>query len=445
MHKSTVWLGLVALALVFSVYGCGDETQTPTEPAPQLDGALRLEVPTCGEDAYLSELSPLLPVWQDSLESWQPDTTLTDTPEWTGGPVADHLAVLVPALQQWQGALNTVIGSDVFAAVDDFDPEVTTNQAYLTGLSALLAGWKTAAEDERGTEFLPAPPTFAADEFAPLMECPSDTTFTCADTAGVVLEFEVTAMDDCDEAPVVVCDPPSGSTFKAGTTTVTCTATDASGNESTCTFDVTVEVDDAGPVIECPEDIVVECVTTDTAVVEFEVTATDTCDDAPVVVCEPASGSEFPVGTTTVTCTATDALGNESTCTFDVTVEMAEVVVHGATASPSIIWPPNHKMVDISFEMDVENECDLELDCEIVEVTSNEPINGPGDGNTEPDWMIGEDGSLKLRAERSGTGSGRIYSVLLRCEHSESGMGDETTVEIVVPHDMGGEADDSDD
>ena len=102
-------------------------------------------------------------------------------------------------------------------------------------------------------------------------------------------------------------------------------------------------------------------------------------------------------------------------------------------------------MVDISFEMDVENECDLELDCEIVEVTSNEPINGPGDGNTEPDWMIGEDGSLKLRAERSGTGSGRIYSVLLRCEHSESGMGDETTVEIVVPHDMGGEADDSDD
>ena len=61
MHKSTARLGLVALALVVSVYGCGDDAQTPTEPAPEL-GALRLEVPACGEDAYLSELSPLLPV-----------------------------------------------------------------------------------------------------------------------------------------------------------------------------------------------------------------------------------------------------------------------------------------------------------------------------------------------------------------------------------------------
>jgi hypothetical protein len=443
MNKPSVRLGLLALALVVSVYGCGDETQTPTEPVTNLEIALRVEVPTCGEDAYLSELSPLLPVWQDSLETWQPDTTLVDTPEWTGGPVVDYLGTLVPALQQWPGAINTVVGNELLASLNDFDPESTTTQAYLDYLSGVILGWETAAETARGEDFLPTPPTFALDEFAPVIEAPADTVFTCVDTAGVVLEFEVTATDDCDPEPVVVCDPPSGSTFKAGTTTVTCTATDASGNESTSTFDVTVEADDVAPEIQCPEDILVTCVETDSAMVDFEVAAVDGCDEAPVVVTEPASGSYFPVGTTTVTATATDSFGNESTCTFDVTVEKAEVIVHGATASPSMLWPPSHKMVDITFDVDAENECELELDCTIVEVTSNEPINGPGDGNTEPDWMIGEDGSLKLRAERSGMGSDRIYTVRILCANEESGIGDETTVEVVVPHDRDG--DDSDD
>jgi hypothetical protein len=443
MNKPSVRLGLLALALVVSVYGCGDETQTPTEPVTNLEIALRVEVPTCGEDAYLSELSPLLPVWQDSLETWQPDTTLVDTPEWTGGPVVDYLGTLVPALQQWPGAINTVVGNELLASLNDFDPESTTTQAYLDYLSGVILGWETAAETARGEDFLPTPPTFALDEFAPVIEAPADTVFTCVDTAGVVLEFEVTATDDCDPEPVVVCDPPSGSTFKAGTTTVTCTATDASGNESMSTFDVTVEADDVAPEIQCPEDILVTCVETDSAMVDFEVTAVDGCDEAPVVVTEPASGSYFPVGTTTVTATATDSFGNESTCTFDVTVEKAEVIVNGATASPSMLWPPNHKMVDITFDVDTENECELELDCTILEVTSNEPINGPGDGNTEPDWMIGDDGSLKLRAERSGMGNDRVYTVRILCVHAESGIGDETTVEVVVPHDRDG--DDSDD
>ena len=49
-----------------------------------------------------------------------------------------------------------------------------------------------------------------------------------------------TATDNCDPAPAVSCDWPSGSTFPSGTTTVTCTAEDSCGNESTCSFDVTV-------------------------------------------------------------------------------------------------------------------------------------------------------------------------------------------------------------
>jgi hypothetical protein len=53
--------------------------------------------------------------------------------------------------------------------------------------------------------------------------------------------FVVTAVDDLDPAPVVVCTPPSGSVFPPGTTWVDCTATDAAGNASACSFPVTVQ------------------------------------------------------------------------------------------------------------------------------------------------------------------------------------------------------------
>jgi len=58
---------------------------------------------------------------------------------------------------------------------------------------------------------------------------------------GEVVTFSVTASDDRDPAPVVVCVPPSGSFFPRGTTLVDCTATDAAGNQSTCHFPVSVE------------------------------------------------------------------------------------------------------------------------------------------------------------------------------------------------------------
>jgi hypothetical protein len=55
-------------------------------------------------------------------------------------------------------------------------------------------------------------------------------------------------------------------------------------------------------------------------------TATDDTDSSPRVACLPSSGSWFPVGTTTVVCTATDAPGNASTATFDVTVTRLKAV-----------------------------------------------------------------------------------------------------------------------
>ena len=114
----------------------------------------------------------------------------------------------------------------------------------------------------------------------------------------------------------------------------------------------------------------------------------------------------------------------------------APPVIVGATARPCVLWPPNHKWVDVTVDVDVESECDASLAYTIVDVTSNEHVNGHGDGNSEPDWLIGEGGALKLRAERSGTGSGRIYTVHFVVE-DDSGNTADGSVDVRVPHDQG--------
>jgi flavin reductase (DIM6/NTAB) family NADH-FMN oxidoreductase RutF len=160
----------------------------------------------------------------------------------------------------------------------------------------------------------------------PTITCPANMIVT-ADPGQccAVVNFTVNATDDCGEVPVV-CTPPSGSVFPKGTTTVTCTATDAGGQTATCTFTVTVN-DTENPTITCPANIVTstdagQCST----VVTYTVTAADNCGGVSVT-CTPPSGSTFPTGTTTVTATATDSAGNQATGSFTVTVNDTEAPV----------------------------------------------------------------------------------------------------------------------
>jgi len=171
-----------------------------------------------------------------------------------------------------------------------------------------------------------------ADTIDPVITCPADLILSAdlglCSRAGVT--YSADSLDNC--VVTMTYSPASGSTFVVGTTTVTATATDASGNSSTCTFNVIIE-DNEDPVITCPANIAVNadpalC----TAVVSFTATATDNCGAATVTY-SPASGSAFPVGITTVTATATDNSSNTSTCTFSVTVTDNQL--------PVITCPPN--------------------------------------------------------------------------------------------------------
>lgn len=139
---------------------------------------------------------------------------------------------------------------------------------------------------------------------------------------GAVVEYpEPEVIDDCPEGYTIVCGPPSGSFFPVGETTVTCTLTDPCGNEAFCSFVVTVN-DTEPPVITRPEDIIVlnDPGSTGAYVHYPELVVADNCPSDITIEYSPPSGSFFLPGTTRVTCTAIDASGNSSTCSFNVKV-----------------------------------------------------------------------------------------------------------------------------
>ncbi|MEM6345238.1 MAG: HYR domain-containing protein [Bacteroidota bacterium] len=161
----------------------------------------------------------------------------------------------------------------------------------------------------------------------PTIVCPANITQSVdpGSCDAVVTYTPPVGTDNCNSTTVLTTAGfGSGATFPLGTTTVTYTVTDASGNTASCSFDVTI-VDQDPPTINCPADITVSAPmgTCDAVVTYAAVTATDGCPGIGAVVQTAglASGSTFPVGVTTNTFEVTDAAGNTSTCSFDVTVE----------------------------------------------------------------------------------------------------------------------------
>ena len=166
--------------------------------------------------------------------------------------------------------------------------------------------------------------------------------------------------------------------------------------------------DDAPPsscAISCPPDV-----TTDAAPGTCGANVSFTPPSGPgTVTCSQASGSFFPVGTTTVTCSST--LG--TSCDFVVTVNDAEGPAIGAlTASATALWPPNHQLVDVAVSWSA-TDCGS-ADC-ALSVSSSEPANGLGDGDVAPDFEVVDAHHVRLRAERAGGGSGRVYTITLTC------------------------------
>jgi len=223
--------------------------------------------------------------------------------------------------------------------------------------------------------------------------------------------------------------------FALGENYVNLTVTDEHSASETCQATVTV-VDTSPPVPEVSSlpNLTGECSVTITSAP----TATDNCAG----IIEGDASEPLPLefteqGTYTIEWTYDD--GNENITTQKQTIIVEDVSlpsIDSLSADPNVLWSPNHKMIPVTLTVSATDNCDLDPNCEIIDVSSNEPVNGLGDGDTAPDWEITGDLTLNLRAERSGKGSGRLYTITVRSKDYALNAS-EMQVTVSVPHGKG--------
>ncbi len=202
------------------------------------------------------------------------------------------------------------------------------------------------------------------------------------------------------------------------------------------------------PVADAGPDQTVECTSPSGATVTLDASGSSDPDGDPLTftwtgpfgtltgkVIQPV----LPLGTHVIMLTVHDGNGKPGTDsdTVVITVQDTTAPKLSVTLTPSVLWPPNHKLVQITANIQVSDTCDPNPTVELVSITSNEPDNGLGDGDTPNDIQnasVGtDDRAFSLRAERAGSGSGRIYTVTYRAK-DHSGNASLTTAQVKVPH-----------
>jgi hypothetical protein len=190
-------------------------------------------------------------------------------------------------------------------------------------------------------------------------------------------------------------------------------------------------LDQEPPVLSLPQDLTVEATSAAGAAVSYNATATDETDPQPSVSCTPPSGSTFPLGTTVVTCTATDSSGNQGTGSFRIRVVDTTRPSVSCGPSKSTLWPPNNKFVPIAVTVAVRDAGSGPAGFRLVSAMSNEfaPADLRG-------FVLGTpDTTGELRAARAGNG-GRVYT-LTYVGTDNAGNTAECRARVTVPHDNG--------
>jgi hypothetical protein len=282
-----------------------------------------------------------------SCDSWQ-SVTFTVA---GGAPVGDYPVAATPfdADEQIDGSAPAIIR----VHVPDTTPPVVTPPGNATleatssaGVTQAFAG--TAVDDVDGSLSAPCQPTAypigsttvtctatdtagnsgtatfivtVQDTTGPALSLPASIVAEATSAAGAAVSYSASANDLVDGGVGVSCAPASGSTFPMGATAVNCSATDSRGNGSAGSFSVTVT--NAPPTITVPGPQIVEAFDATGANVNFvpAPTANDPQDGPLVPTCSHTSGSHFPLGTTTVGCTAVDGEGASAAASFQVVVQ----------------------------------------------------------------------------------------------------------------------------
>jgi hypothetical protein len=292
-------------------------------------------------------------------------------------------------------------------AIDPSDPEPVINCEPASG-SLFKLGTTTvrcAAMNRAGERVFGDFPVTTYDGVAPKLTIPESFKVDAEGPEGAVVKYETSAFDEISGEVPVSCTPASGARFRVGTTTVACSALDASLNEATNTFDVDVLFDKL--VIHVPDKVLAEAEDSKGAYVEFVVTATSPDDPEPRIKCDPPSGEFFAMGTTLVKCIAEDRGGSVAEGQFEVLVsDTVGPIISTVVADPSWI-KPDGEMHLISIKIEPFDVVDPAPRCAVTDVTANEPID-------ESDWRIAGETEVYVNG-KSGKAGNRVYTVNVSC------------------------------
>ena len=140
----------------------------------------------------------------------------------------------------------------------------------------------------------------------------------------------------------------------------------------------------------------------------------------------------FTLGSHTVRLVATNNLGiNNSALATITVVDHTPPAISGAAVDQPTLWPADHRMVDVTVDYETSDNCSAVNAG--LSISSNEPVDDTGDGDTAPDWEIVDAHHVRLRAERSALGTGRIYTITISATDL-SGNVSAQTVTVSVPH-----------
>lgn len=215
--------------------------------------------------------------------------------------------------------------------------------------------------------------------------------------------------------------------------TRTWTATDACGNTAT-KKQVIVVYDGLAPVFDgyAPTDLNVSCAKDIPAPVTQ--TAKDNCGTLIITLSEVKSNIQCANRfTLTRTWTATDSCGNKATRRQTITVNDTEgPKITSISADPVVLWPPNHKMRDVTINYTATDNCEVTSS---LSVTSSDPVSGGSDGDQSPDWEVIDAHHVRLRAEKANNGQARIYTIKVTITDGCNAPFD-TSINVVVAHNI---------
>jgi len=398
-----------------------DSTLNKTETATATITVLQNTPPlaNAGPDQTVEQTSPQgATITLNGTGSSDPENnTLTYYWNWTGGsatgatptalfPVGNTTITLMVSDGQYNATdtVNIAVQEDTTTPVVNAGPDVTVEQESHAGTQVILNGTATNTVSTRFN-------------------------FTWSEN-GMVLKEEVNATD----TTLIY-------TFNLGVHIVTLNATDEAGNTGSDYVTVTI-IDTLPPVVDACPDLTVEQESHAGTIVSLYGSAIDIgstklnytwSENGIVLGTQQNLTCTFNLGTHIVTLNATDMAGNTGSDNVTVTVVDTTPPEINASATPSTLWPPNHKYVEVKVAVTAYDICDPSPTLKFVSITSNEPDNNIGDGNTVNDIVIINDFTFSLRAERSGPGCGRTYTITYEATDS-SGNSAIAIVTVEVPH-----------